>query len=139
VSLQIRNAELSDLPAIDQLDPFAGDRRAEIVAGVCLVAETEGTLAGYLTFSRNGFLEQPFVHYLAVQKAYRRRGVAIALIRAAEREVGAKRLFSSTEEDNAEMLALFQNDGWTRAGFIAGANVDGKAEVFFYRDLTGAE
>jgi GNAT superfamily N-acetyltransferase len=135
MSVTIRKAEMPDCTALDRFDVFSGDRRTEILAGVCLVAECDGVLAGYLSFSRNGFLERPFIHYLAVELAYRRKGIALALIRAAESAIGAKRIFSSTEEDNIEMLELFRKDGWTRAGSIAEANVDGKAEIYFFRDV----
>jgi GNAT superfamily N-acetyltransferase len=130
---------LDDFAALDGFDPFAGDRREELSAGRVLVAEVDGRVAGYATFSRAGFIGRPFVHLLAVAPEYRRRGIARSLLRAVERSVGRGRLFASTEEGNAAMLALLAGDGWTPAGCVRGANECGAAECFFYRGVADAE
>lgn len=61
--------------------------------------------------------------------------IASALMRAAERRLEPDRLFASTEDDNTGMLALLDREGWTSAGAVAGANEDGRAELFLYKDL----
>ncbi len=134
----IRVGVPGDFEMIDAFDPFAGDRREELAAGRCLVAEVEGQVVGYATFSPAGFIGRPFVHFLAVGVGHRRRGVAVALLRAVEGRVVGGRLFASTEEGNTAMLRLLERDGWTAAGCVRGVNEDGSAECFFHRDVARA-
>jgi GNAT superfamily N-acetyltransferase len=134
-SLVIRPAVAADFVAIDAFDPFAGDRAREIREGRMLVAEDEGGLSGYVSWLPGGFVGRDYVTFLCVRDDRRRRGVAVALLRAVEALVGGRRLFVSTEEDNAAMLALLPREGWTAAGSVAGANEGNRAEVFFYKDL----
>lgn len=133
----VRTGLPSDFDVIDRFDPFAGDRREELAQGRVLVAEAEGCVVGYATYSNPGFIGRPFIHFVAVDPDHRRRGVARALLHAVEARVGAGRLFVSTEEENAAMLALLDREGWTNAGRVTGVNDDGAAECFFYRDIKG--
>ena len=134
--ISIRSANTNDLQAIAAFDPFRGDRSGEVEAGRVLVAETDGRVVGYTTFSRNGFIGRAFVNFLAVSSDHRRRGVASALLRAVEQRIAPGRLFISTEEINTPMLQLLSRGGWTAAGCVQGVNDNGAAECFFYRDLT---
>lgn len=134
----IRPGVSQDFEAIDRFDLFAGDRREELAAGRVLVAEAGGRVVGYVTFSGSGFIGRPFVHFLAVAADHRRRGVATALLWAVQARVGRRRLFISTEEGNAAMLHLLEQEGWTPAGCVQGVNDNGSAECFFYRDVCPA-
>ncbi len=131
----IRPAVAGDLTAIDAFDPFAGDRAHEIAEGRMFVVEVAGQVAGYLSWLPSGFVGRDYITFLCVEATYRRRGLAIMLIRAVEASIGSGRVFISTEEDNAATLALLARDGWTRAGAVAGVNTGERAEVFFYKDL----
>lgn len=133
----IRPATAADLATIDTFDPFAGDRAREAAEGRLLVTEAGGAVAGYVAWLPAGFVGRDYVTFLCVHPDHRRRGLAPALLRAVEARVGAGRLFVSTEEDNAVMLALLPREGWTLAGSVAGANDGDRAEVFFYKDLPG--
>jgi ribosomal protein S18 acetylase RimI-like enzyme len=134
----IRRACASDLAAIEPFDVFAGDRAREIGEGRMLVAQTGGMVAAYLAWLPGGFVGRDYITCLCVRPGYRRRGVAMAPLRQVEAIVARGRLFVSTEEDNAAMLALLGGSGWTRAGAVAGVNADGKAELFLYKDLSPA-
>ena len=134
----IRAGTTSDFDQIDAFDPFSGDRASELSQGRCLVAEADTQVVAYVTFSVVGFIGRPFVHFLAVAPGHRRRGVALALLRAVEAEIGTGRLFISTEAGNGPMLSLLARDGWTPAGCVQGVNDDGSAECFFFRDLPNA-
>ena len=134
----IREGTTDDFAAIDAFDPFAGDRRLELARGEVLVAENGGRVVGFVTFSRSGFIGRPFVHFLAVTPALRRRGIASGLLRAVAARVGPSRLFISTEEGNAPMWRLLERDGWTAAGCVRNVNDDGSAECFFYREVDPA-
>ena len=131
----IRAGTPDDFAAIDVFDPFGGDRRRELAAGEVLVSEAEGRVVGYVTFTRAGFIGRPFVHFLAVAPAFRRRGIARGLLRAVAVRLGPCRLFISTEEGNATMLQLLEREGWTPAGCVRNVNADGSAECFFYREV----
>lgn len=133
----IRIGTSKDFEAIDAFDPFGGDRREELAGGRVLVAEVEGRVVGYVTFSGAGFIGRPFVHFLAVAGEYRRRGIGTALLRAVRERVGGGRVFVSTEEGNAGMKRLLEREGWTAAGCVAGVNEDGSGECFFYCDGGG--
>src|ERR1700742_1774489 len=96
----IRAGTQNDVAAIEAFDPFTGDRRAELARGEVLVAEVDGRVVAYVTFSLAGFIGRPFVHFLAVALEFRRRRIASGLLRAVAERVGPCRLFISTEEGN---------------------------------------
>lgn len=132
----IRVGEIGDYASIKSFDPFGGDRQAELSAGHCLVALEKERVMAYVTFSRDGFIGRAFVHFLAVDAAFRRRGIATGLLEAVAKAVGAGRLFISTEETNQEMLSLLAKLDWTAAGMVQGVNTNGAAEVFYFRDFS---
>jgi ribosomal protein S18 acetylase RimI-like enzyme len=134
----IRPALPSDQDAIGAFDPFFGDRGREIVEGRMLVAEVGGAVAGFCTFSVDGFIGRPFVHFLAVAPSYRRRGVALALLRDVTRRIAAGRIFISTESHNTTMHAVLARDGWTFAGAVAAVNFDESPEWFYFKNLPDA-
>ncbi len=134
----VRSGSLADVDAIDAFDPFAGDRREELANGRCLVAECDGRVVAYLAYSPAGFIGRPFIHFLAVAREHRRRGIATELLAAAQARVGTGRVFISTGESNQVMLALLAGQGWIPAGCVQGVNTNGSAECFFYRDLDPA-
>lgn len=133
--MQTRPGNPADAQAIDAFNCFDCDTDSAIRDGRCLVAVINDQAAGFVIFKRQGLIGKNFVEYLVVDQAYRRRGVAVALLRAVERTLGPCRLFISTEADNAPMLALLDQDGWQRAGQIDHINDSGFAEVFFFRDV----
>lgn len=134
----IREASSYDLAQINAFDPFAGDRRAEIERGRMLVIQAGGKIIAYISWMPGGFVGRDYITFLCVHPDHRRRGFAVALLKAIERSIGNGRLFVSTEDDNTAMLALLSLHGWTNAGAISGANEQNRAEVFFYKDLTRA-
>lgn len=133
--MQIRVAKLSDIGVIETFEVFDHDISSAIEAGRCLVAESEGRAVAYVVYALRGLIGKDFVKFLVVDPAYRRRGVALLLLRGVEGAVGAGRLYISTGGDNATMQALLHKDGWTAAGQIDGINANRSAELFFYRDL----
>ena len=137
--MQIRTGTLDDKQAIKAFDCFGGDRPGALQSERCLVAEIDGKVVGYVAFQRKYLIGRDFVEFLVVREGFRRQGVAIALLRAAEAKVSPGRLFISTGADNARMQALLAKDGWTSAGQIDGITHGGGSELFFYRDLPAAE
>lgn len=126
----IRPAVAGDFAAVDEFDPFAGDRAREIVDGRMLVAEVDSRVVGYGSWAPAGFVGRDYITFLCIHPEHRRRGLALVLLRAVEAKVGTGRLFISTEEDNGAMLALLVRGEWTDAGAVAGTNEGNRAEVF---------
>lgn len=137
--MQVRPGTPDDAEAIAVFDCFWGDRAAAIDENRCLVATIDGKVAGYVTFKLKGLIGRDFVEFLVVDEAFRRRGVAVALLRGVEQAVGPGRLFISTESNNAPMLALLEQDGWTDSGQIDNLNDSGHVERFFCRDVVKIE
>lgn len=134
--MQIKPGKPTDAGAIEVLNSFDCDIEAAVAEGRCLVAVIEQQIAGFVIYKTKGMIGKNFIEYLVVDEAYRRRGLAIALLRAVEQTLGPCRLFISTEADNTPMRALLDKDHWQPAGQIDGINDSGHAELFFYRDLS---
>lgn len=131
----IRLARPDDIDAVSAFDPFDHDRRSEAAEGRMLVAEADGAIVGFVSWRPKGFVVCDFISYLAVRPASRRSGHASALLRAAAGRFAGARVFISTEVDNMRMLGLLEREGWTAAGTVDGANRDGTAEAFFFKDI----
>ena len=133
-TMHIRKGNPDDAQAIAVFDCFGGDRPAALQEDRCLVAIIDGQIAGFVVYKRKSLIGRDFVEFLVVDEAFRRRGVAVALLREVERVTGPGRLFISTEANNQPMLALLEKDGWTPSGQIENINDSGHVERFFCRD-----
>jgi len=98
---------------------FVGERLAAADT-VFLVADDGGALVGFThlfpSFTSVGTARLWILNDLFVPPGARRRGVAEALLRAAEahgRTTGAVRLVLQTAHDNAPAQALYRRLGWT--------------------------
>ena len=130
----IRRSLLTDLAAINAFDIFAGNRLLEIADDHMLVAEVDSKIVGYISWVPQGFVGHDYITHLGVELTHQRRGLGRALLRAAEAEIGTGRLFASTDENNAAMLALLPIERWHPAGSVARVNEGDRAELFFYKD-----
>jgi hypothetical protein len=54
------------------------------------------------------------------------------LLEAAVSGASTATIFSSTNESNVAMRALFEHDGWTLSGVLSGID-DGDPEIVFWR------
>ncbi len=107
-------------------------RRAH-AAGGAWVAKGQNALVGYLcrTFE---FYDQDFIALVVTAPAWRKRGVASALMHAAEAASRRDRIFTSTNESNAPMRALLAKRGYLASGQID--NLDpGDPELVFVKFL----
>ncbi len=132
----IRPATHSDITRIEEINPFSGNRAVEIDEARLTVIDSAGSVAGFVVESRNGLLGRPYIEYLAVGKEYRRRGLALALLKAIEAKHSGKRLFISTESSNSAMLRLLERSAYIQSGSISNANVSGADELYFFKQLT---
>jgi len=133
--MMTRQGTINDLDAVNLIDCFDHNRRVALEEGRCLVTEADERIVGFIVYASRGLIGRDFIEYLVVDSGYRRRGVAVTLLRAVEHRLQGGRLFISTEADNTPMLALLGHDGWIPAGRIEGINPIGFDELFFYRDL----
>src|SRR5919204_544935 len=104
--MEIRAAQGSDIAAVMQLAAGLGPRagpfvRSHLDRHHVLVAELDGEVVGMLAY-RTDWFQCTFVTLVSVREDHRKRGVARALYRAVEGMSPSPRLFSSTEETNAE-------------------------------------
>ncbi|MGH9639833.1 MAG: GNAT family N-acetyltransferase [Bryobacteraceae bacterium] len=119
----LRSAIRADLPALLAVErqSFAREHwdAESLLAYECIVAEVERTVAGFLV-SRQTFAggkdapaEREILN-LAVAPAFRRKGVATALLQEELARVGVH--FLEVRESNRAALALYGKIGFVRAG-----------------------
>jgi RimJ/RimL family protein N-acetyltransferase len=131
----IRKGAYPDLLQIAEFDTFSGSRSNEINEDRLSVFEENGIVIGFIVESINGLLGRPYIQYLAVNKFYRRNGVALTLLKAIESKHSSNRLFISTEASNTAMLRLLESSEYTISGKIENANISGADEIYFYKNI----
>ncbi len=111
-AVRIRAAVCTDLPALIALDSVAvNDPRRAVQIGQWLadghmhVAELDDTLAGYRVQHRH-FFGEAFIEMLMVAAPLRGHGVGSALLLHATSCSAGARLFTSTNQSNANMQRL---------------------------------
>jgi len=143
-SPNVRTARASDCAAVIELDP-QGDERAVLLRRAieenrCLVVEAHAApraLDGFVIIAPRQFFGRDFVELLRVHDDARRLGHGRALLRAAVMAAQTERVFSSTNESNAPMRALFAAEGWTFSGRLDGLD-EGDPELVFFVDRVAA-
>lgn len=89
---------------------------------------------GYI-IADDGFFDRPFVRLLIVHPEHRRRGIASALMRAAELDCRGDKIFTSTNESNLAMRRLCERLGYAPSGRID--NLDkADPELVYMKRLT---
>jgi ribosomal protein S18 acetylase RimI-like enzyme len=95
-------------------------RVAENDRARCLVAEVEGQLVGSVIATFDGW--RGYIYRLAVHPNHRRRGIARALVAAAEEAFaawGARRVTAMVEKDHPWAVAFWQAVGYGHDARIA--------------------
>jgi GNAT superfamily N-acetyltransferase len=114
------------------------DRSREILesavaSGECLVhVDVAHEIDGFVITNARSFFGRDFVKLLVVSRAHRRSGIGRALLKAATAASTTATTFASTNESNAAMRALFEREGWTLSGVLAGID-EGDPELVYYR------
>lgn len=130
----IRPAEPADIPALQRIEkasfPNAHWQAASFLVYDCRVAEIEGEIAGFVVFRTvfRGDGRTPSeleILNLAVDPAYRRRGVASTLLRSVLR-APSTRFYLEVRESNSPARQLYE-----KLGFIEVARRTG-----YYSDPT---
>jgi len=132
-----RPEEIDRLCAVDPIARESEDRRnylaAAVARGSAYVALLDDRIAGYVIFDHS-FFERGFVSLLMVEPGSRRRGVATALMRHAERLCSSERIFTSTNASNRPMQLLLAKLEYRRSGEVDDLD-PGDPELFYSRSL----
>lgn len=136
----VRPAEAQDVPALWRCDGYAEshpERKSQIERAVrrqqCFVAEAAGQVAGFAVLHYE-FFAQGFISLIVVAAASRRRGVALQLVRAAERACRTEKLFSSTNASNVAAQALLRTAGFSRSGEVDNLDL-GDPEYIYFKEV----
>lgn len=95
------------------------------------VAEAVAEVVGFLAY-RTDWFQCTLVSLVVVREDFRRKGIARELFRSLEAVSPTPRLFSSTEETNAESIRMHAALGFTPSGHIDNLP-QGTRELLFYR------
>lgn len=100
----------------------------------CSVARADGRVRGCVVLG-HGFFAQGFVEMLIVHREFRRRGIATALLRAAELDCQTAKLFIAMSQSDVAMQRLCERAGFVRSGSIE--NLSETPTLVYVRFLTG--
>ena len=109
---------------------FVGEACAK---GIVSVARVDDVIRGFV-ISDESFFGQFFVRLLIVHPNFRRRGLATALMRAAELECQTGKLFTSTNQSNLPMQLLCDRLGFVKSGYIENLD-EGDPELIYVKML----
>lgn len=104
--------------------------------GQIAVARVDGVIRGFV-ITDESFFDQFYVRLLMVHPEFRRRGLATALMRAAELDCQSSKLFTSTNQSDIPMQRLCDRLGFVRSGFIENLD-EGDPEIIYVKILAPA-
>jgi ribosomal protein S18 acetylase RimI-like enzyme len=148
--LHIRDASLSDIPAMDRIEhaSFPGNwlsvrsMRRFIREGraLCLVAERDGAVAGdaFVVLRRDSLMAR--LYSIAVDPALRNAGIGSALLAESERravKAGKTSMRLEVREDNNAAIRRYLATGYTVIGRKPGFYEDGAAAQTMKKSLAG--
>ena len=107
-----------------------GDALAQ---GRIAVAGVDDAIRGFVIFDES-FFDQFFVRLLIVHPDFRRRGLATALMRAAELDCQTGKLFTSTNQSNIPMQRLCDRLGFVKSGYVENLD-EGDPEIIYVKML----
>jgi len=144
----IRPATAADLDAVVELEQtcLGADAwsRGLVEQGIAaalptvsyLVADVDGVVVGHAVASAAG--DDAELQRIAVDPAYRRRGLAGELLAAVEQRAaadGATRLLLEVREDNTTAAAFYESRGFVEVGRRRGYYRDGAAAVVLGKEV----
>ena len=97
------------------------------------MARVDGIVRGSV-IADESFFEQFFVRLLIVHPDFRRRGLAIALMRAAGLDCQTGKIFTSTNQSNLPMQRLCDRLGFVKSGRIENLD-EGDPELIYVKFL----
>jgi GNAT superfamily N-acetyltransferase len=139
----IERASSGDFEHICALDEtrHAGVSRRRLIGEACThgraaVARVDDIIRGFVIFDES-FFDQFYVRLLLVHPDFRRRGLATALMRAAELDCQTGKLFTSTNQSNLPMQRLCERLGFVKSGYVENLD-EGDPELIYVKLLAPA-
>ena len=136
----IERASSGDFEHICALDETAHGKpaRRRLIETACesghiSVARVEDVVRGFV-IADESFFSQSYVRLLMVHPEFRRRGLATALMRAAELGCQTGKLFTSTNQSNIPMQRLCDRLGFVKSGYIENLD-EGDPELIYVKML----
>lgn len=136
----IERASSEDFEHICELDETVHGRPARrrligeaLDQGQISVARVDREIRGFV-IADESFFEQFFVRLLMVHQDFRRRGLATALMRAAELDCQTGKLFTSTNQSNIPMQRLCDRLGFVKSGYVENLD-EGDPELIYVKML----
>ena len=138
--MMIRDAteyDIDGIIAIDHIAAIEETRRQHIREwarrGCAIIALIGERVVGYAVLEYT-FFSCGFISMLIVQEAYRRKGIATALVKRLEETCNTVKLFTSTNESNAPMQAFMASMSYEPSGVVHNLD-DGYPELFYFKRL----
>ncbi|HFK1766416.1 acetyltransferase [Bacillus wiedmannii] len=133
----VTKASIKDLDAIlhIDIDVIGDDSRRDYIKhtineGKCIIVKEDNSISGFLTYDTN-FFGCTFLSLIIVLPAKRRNGYASSLISYMLSHSPTQKIFSSTNESNTSMQAVFNTNGFVRSGIVENLD-EGDPEIIFY-------
>ncbi|MEM0979241.1 MAG: GNAT family N-acetyltransferase, partial [Cyanobacteria bacterium P01_H01_bin.58] len=109
------------------------DIREWVRRGCAITALIDERVVGYAVLEYT-FFSYGFISMLIVQEAYRRKGIATALVKRLEETCNTAKLFTSTNESNAPMQAFMASMSYEPSGIVHNLD-EGDPELFYFKRL----
>ncbi len=139
----IERASSGDFEHICALDETVHEKpaRRRLIETACAsghisVARVDDVIRGFV-IADNSFFGQFYVRLLMVHHDFRHRGLATALMRAAELDCQTGKLFTSTNQSNIPMQQLCERLGFVKSGYIENLD-EGDPELIYVKMLAPA-
>lgn len=133
----VTKASIDDLDSIlhIDIDVIGNDSRRDyikhtIYEGRCVIVKEDNSISGFLTYDTN-FFDCTFLSLIIVSPAKRRHGYASSLLSYMLSHSPTQKIFSSTNESNESMQAVFNTNGFVRSGIVENLD-EGDPEIIFY-------
>lgn len=112
--MTIRPADRSDLDEIARIQGRSSWRTEDFLVYDCRVAVEDGRVTGFLASRETGPSEREIL-FIAVDPAYRRRGIARKLL---ENELAGRKgtWYLEVRKSNAAAISLYESSGFRTAG-----------------------
>jgi len=136
----IERASSGDFEHICALDETVHGKpaRRRLIEAACAsghisVARVDDVIRGFV-IADESFFGQFYVRLLMVHADFRHRGLATALMRAAELDCQTGKLFTSTNQSNIPMQRLCARLGFVKSGYIENLD-EGDPELIYVKLL----